>query len=58
MARYAEAGGLFFELSIVAAATILATTRLSSRAGMLAALALMIPAVVLVVAAQIFARCR
>jgi MFS family permease len=55
VANHAEAGGLFFELSIVAAATILATTRLSSRAGMLAALALMIPAVALVVAAQIFA---
>ena len=55
MARDAEAGGLFFELSIVAAATILGTTWLSSRAGMLAALALMIPAVALVVAAQIFA---
>lgn len=55
VANHAEAGGLFFELSIVAAVTILGTTRLSSRAGMLAALALMIPAVVLVVAAQIFA---
>ena len=55
VANHAEAGGLFFELSIVAAATILGTTRLPSRAGMLAALALMIPAVALVVAAQFFA---
>ncbi|ESZ52292.1 MFS transporter [Mesorhizobium sp. RSR565B] len=55
VANHAEAGALFFELSIVAAATILATTRLSSRAGMLAALALMIPAVGLMVAAQFFA---
>lgn len=52
---HAEAGALFFELSIVAAATILATTRFSSRATMLAALVLMIPTVALVVAAQFFA---
>jgi hypothetical protein len=52
---HAEAGGLFFELSIVAAATIVGTARLSARFTMLAALALMIPAVALVVAAQIYA---
>ncbi|TGQ69682.1 MFS transporter [Mesorhizobium sp. M00.F.Ca.ET.186.01.1.1] len=55
VANHAVAGGLFFELSIVAAATILGTTRLSSRHGMVAALVLMIPASVLVVAAQILA---
>ncbi|RWN38901.1 MFS transporter [Mesorhizobium sp.] len=53
--NHALAGALFFELAIVAAVTILVTTRLSSRNTMLAALALMIPTVVLVVAAQVFA---
>ena len=53
--NHAEAGGLFFELSIVAAATIVGTTWLSSRSTMLAALALMIPAVALVVGAQAYA---
>ncbi|RWA65769.1 MFS transporter [Mesorhizobium sp.] len=53
--NHAEAGALFFELSIVAAATILLTARLSSRITMLAALALMIPTVALVVAAQVYA---
>ncbi|RWE77407.1 MAG: MFS transporter [Mesorhizobium sp.] len=53
--NHAEAGGLFFELSIVAAITIVATARLASRSTMLAALVLMIPAVALVVAAQIYA---
>lgn len=53
--NHAEAGALFFELSMVAAATILLTVRLSSRFTMLAALALMIPTVALVVAAQIYA---
>ena len=53
--NHAEAGGLFFELSIVAAATILVTRRLSSRFTMLAALVLMIPTVLLVVAAQAYA---
>ncbi|AZO12236.1 MULTISPECIES: MFS transporter [unclassified Mesorhizobium] len=52
---HAEAGGLFFELSIVAAATILVTARLPSRFTMLAALVLMIPTVALIVAAQVFA---
>ncbi|RWA72491.1 MAG: MFS transporter [Mesorhizobium sp.] len=55
VANHAEAGGPFFELSIVAAATILATARLSSRHIMLAALMLMIPTVALIVAAQVFA---
>ncbi|TIM37464.1 MAG: MFS transporter [Mesorhizobium sp.] len=53
--NHALAGALFFEMAIVAAVTILVTTRLSSRSTMLAALALMIPTVVLVVAAQVFA---
>lgn len=53
--NHAEAGGLFFELSIVAAATILVTARLSSRFTMLAALVLMIPTVALIVAAQVLA---
>ncbi|MER8830860.1 MFS transporter [Mesorhizobium sp. M0938] len=53
--NHAEAGALFFELAIVAAVTILATTRLSSRSTMLAALVLMIPTVALIVAAQVFA---
>ncbi|WP_083354949.1 MFS transporter [Mesorhizobium sp. ORS 3428] len=55
ISNHAEAGGLFFELSIVAAATILVTARLSSRFTMLAALVLMIPTVALIVAAQVFA---
>ncbi|MER9544118.1 MFS transporter [Mesorhizobium sp. M0437] len=53
--NHAEAGALFFELAIVTAATIVATARLSSRAAMFAALALMIPTVALIVAAQVFA---
>jgi MFS family permease len=53
--NHAEAGALFFELAIVAAVTILATTRLSSRGTMLAALVLMTPTVALIVAAQVFA---
>ncbi|RWN69674.1 MAG: MFS transporter [Mesorhizobium sp.] len=53
--NHAEAGALFFELAMVAAVTILATTRLSSRGTMLAALVLMIPTVALIVAAQVFA---
>ena len=54
VANHAEAGGLFFELSIVAAATIVGTTWLSSRFTMQAALALMIPTVALIVAAQVY----
>ncbi|MDX8505845.1 MFS transporter [Mesorhizobium captivum] len=53
--NHAEAGALFFELSVVTAATILATARLASRTVMLAALVLMIPTVAIVVAAQVFA---
>ena len=53
--NHAEAGALFFELSVVTAATILATARLASRAVMLAALILMIPTVAMIVAAQVFA---
>ncbi|MER8707088.1 MFS transporter [Mesorhizobium sp. M1088] len=53
--NHAEAGALFFELAIVTAATIVATARLSSRAAMFAALALMIPTVAMIVAAQVFA---
>lgn len=55
LTNHAEAGGLFFELSIVAAITIVATAWLASRSTMLAALVLMIPAVALVIAAQIYA---
>jgi MFS family permease len=50
---HAVAGAVFFELAIVVAGTIVATQRLSSRAAMLWALALMIPAVIMVVAAQL-----
>ncbi|WP_376703956.1 MFS transporter [Mesorhizobium sp. ISC25] len=53
--NHAEAGALFFELAIVTAVTIVATARFSSRAAMFAALALMIPTVALIVAAQVFA---
>ena len=53
--NHAVAGALFFELSIVVAATIVTTRRMSSQASMLAGLALMIPGVILVVLAQIFA---
>ncbi|MER8959493.1 MULTISPECIES: MFS transporter [unclassified Mesorhizobium] len=53
--NHAKAGALFFELAIVTAATIVVTARLSSRAAMFAALALMIPTVALIVAAQVFA---
>lgn len=53
--NHAVAGALFFELAIVVAATIVATQRLSSEMAMLAGLGLMIPSVVLVVLAQIFA---
>jgi MFS family permease len=55
VANHAEAGGLFFELAIVAAATIVTTAKLSSRSTMFAALVLMVPTVVLIVAAQAFA---
>ncbi|TRC78829.1 MFS transporter [Mesorhizobium sp. WSM4307] len=53
--NHAGAGALFFELSLVAAATIVVTAGLSSRFTMLAALVLMIPTAALIVAAQFFA---
>jgi MFS family permease len=52
---HAVAGAVFFELAIVASATILLTARLSSRTAMLSGLALMIPTTALIVAAQILA---
>lgn len=51
---HAAAGALFFELAIVAAATILATKDIASRIAMLLALGLMIPTAALVVAAQLY----
>ncbi|RVD56456.1 MFS transporter, partial [Mesorhizobium sp. M8A.F.Ca.ET.023.02.2.1] len=54
-ANHAVAGALFFELAIVAAASIVALMRVQSSKAMLAALALMIPSVLLVVAAQMLA---
>ena len=51
--NHAAAGSLVFELAVVVAGVILATQQLASRTAMLWALALMIPAVVLVVTAQI-----
>jgi MFS family permease len=53
--NHAIAGALFFELAIVVAATIVATQRMSSEISMLAGLGLMIPSVILVVSAQVFA---
>src|SRR5207237_2354726 len=53
--NHAVAGALFFELALVVSAVIVATQSLSSRAAMLAGLALMVPSVALVVAAQGFA---
>lgn len=52
--NHAAAGAVFFELALLAALTIALTGRLASRSAMLSALALMPPAVVLVVAAQWF----
>jgi MFS family permease len=49
------AGAVFLELAIVVAGAILATRRLASRTAMLAALALMLPSVVVLVAAQLAA---
>ncbi|HEY7688107.1 MAG TPA: MFS transporter [Dongiaceae bacterium] len=51
--NHAAAGLLVFELAVVVAGVIVATQQLASRTAMLWALALMIPAVVLVVTAQI-----
>lgn len=53
--NHAVAGALFFELAIVVAATIVITQPISSQSAMLAGLGLMIPSVILVVLAQIFA---
>jgi len=53
--NHAVAGALFFELAIVVAATIVVTRSLSSQVAMLAGLGLMIPSVVLVVLAEVFA---
>ena len=50
--RHAVAGAIFLELAAVVAASIVATRSLSSRAAMLWALALMLPSVALLVAAQ------
>jgi MFS family permease len=50
---HAAAGAIFLELAVVVAASIVATKSLSSRVAMLWALALMVPSVALVVAAQV-----
>jgi MFS family permease len=55
IASHAAAGAMFFELAVVVAAVIVATQTLPSRTAMLASLALMIPAVAAVVAAQVTA---
>lgn len=54
-ANHAVAGALFFELAIVAAISIVALMSVRSSRAMLAALASMIPSVLLVVAAQMLA---
>jgi MFS family permease len=51
--NHAVAGAIFFELAIVAAATVILTARLSSRTVMLRGLGLMIPTTVLIMAAQL-----
>jgi len=53
--NHAAAGALVFELTAICAATIVVTQRLTSRVAMLCALALMIPSVAALVAAQSFA---
>lgn len=53
--NHAIAGALVFEISVAVALAIVATQKLTSRAAMLASLALMIPSVALVVAAQALA---
>ncbi|MER9306093.1 MFS transporter [Mesorhizobium sp. M0293] len=53
--NHAVAGALFFELAIVTAVSIVVLMRMKSNKAMLAALALMIPSVLLVVAAQMLA---
>jgi MFS family permease len=51
--NHAIAGALLFELGILSAATLVLTQRVASRPAMLWALALMIPSVTLIVAAQL-----
>jgi predicted MFS family arabinose efflux permease len=51
--NHAIAGAIFLELAVVVSGTILATRSLSSRTSMLLALALMLPSVALIVAAQL-----
>jgi MFS family permease len=51
--NHAIAGAIFLELAVFVAGAILATRSLSSRTSMLMALALMLPSVALVVAAQL-----
>ncbi|TIN27419.1 MAG: MFS transporter [Mesorhizobium sp.] len=53
--NHAVAGALFFELAIVTAISIVVLMHMTSNKAMLAALALMIPSVLLVVAAQMLA---
>ncbi|TPL95596.1 MFS transporter [Mesorhizobium sp. B2-3-12] len=53
--NHAMAGALFFELAMIAALSIVALARMGSSKAMLAALTLMIPSAVLVVAAQMLA---
>ncbi|HLH88378.1 MAG TPA: MFS transporter [Xanthobacteraceae bacterium] len=53
--NHAIAGAMLLELGVIAAIILVLTPRLSSRAAMLWALALMIPAVLLIVAAQLTA---
>jgi MFS family permease len=52
---HAAAGALVFELAAICATVIVVTHKLSSRVAMLWALALMIPSVAMLVAAQVFA---
>jgi MFS family permease len=52
---HAAAGALVFQMTIVCAAVIVLTQSLSSRAAMLWALALMVPSVAMLVAAQLLA---
>ncbi|MER9326193.1 MFS transporter [Mesorhizobium sp. M0488] len=53
--NHAVAGALFFELAIVTAVSIVALKQMQSGKAMLAALALMIPSILMVVAAQMLA---
>jgi MFS family permease len=53
--NHAIAGAIFLELAVCVAAAIIATRSLSSRGSMLLALALMLPSVTLLVAAQLAA---